>query len=73
MKKNGVSEFFKSLWVHTGAVLELGDSDRSKYDLEFLFFENISKTMAATVVQSFGILEGAPVLLIEIWPIFLSM
>ena len=35
-----------------------------------IFFENISKTMGATVVQNFGILEGTADLRVEIWPKF---
>ena len=34
------------------------------------FFENISKTTGATVVQNFGILDGAADLRVEIWPKF---
>ena len=35
-----------------------------------IFFENISKTTGATVVQNFGILDGAADLWVEIWPKF---
>ena len=35
-----------------------------------IFFENISKTTGATVVQNFGILDGAADLRVEIWPKF---
>ena len=35
-----------------------------------IFFENISKTTGATVVQNFGILDGAADMLVEIWPKF---
>ena len=35
-----------------------------------IFFENISKNTGATVVQNFGILDGAAHLQIEIWPKF---
>ena len=34
------------------------------------FFENISKMTGATVVQNFGILDGAADLCVEIWPKF---
>ena len=34
------------------------------------FFENISKMTGATVVQNFGILDGAADLRVEIWPKF---
>ena len=35
-----------------------------------IFFENISKTTADTVVQNFSILDGTADLLVEIWPKF---
>ena len=47
----------------------MGNSNRSKNDPKN-FFENISKTTGATVVQNFGILDGAADLRVEIWPKF---
>ena len=58
-------KFQNAIFLRFFKFLQLGNSNRSKNDQKN-FFENISKTTGAAVVQNFGILDGAADLPVEI-------